>query len=443
MTEIDDSSRVQSPMRRVIGNFGFLMRGRGIAAVMTLGATALAARSLGSAEFGRVILILTYALLIRGLLKIRLFEAIVKFGVPSHDAGDHTTLRRLVHACKRVDHLTSIIATVAAVLMAPFIGPLINLDQEHVVMLTGYSLVLLTSGVGTANGLLRLFDQFDVLGRQMTISPAIRLVGLGLACWFDSPVIVFICIFALASVSEDLYLKWSGRREYLKRVGEPVKGENVGDAKLAEFPGLGRFLWITYWQSNVDLVPRQVSIMLAGYLLGPAEAGLLRLARQFSTLLSKPATLLRQVVFLDLTRSWNEKSDNFKLVTYRTALLGGALGLCFVAAGYFFGDDFLRALVGEEFTAAAPVLTLMLLAATFDLVASSLRSAAYAMGKAGNVLRIYAVSAAIYLAFFLAFTSWLGLIGAGIAACIGTVVPPIAMSVLIHKSEHKSDVDSD
>ncbi|MDP2184989.1 MAG: hypothetical protein Q8J93_05915, partial [Xanthomonadales bacterium] len=202
-----------------------------------------------------------------------------------------------------------------------------------------------------------------------------------------------------------------------------------------EFPGLKSFLWVTYWQSNMDLVRKHLSTLLAGSLLGPAEAGLLRLARELSSLLAKPAVLIRQVVFLDLTRTWHQGSKAFDLVAYRTALLGGAFGLVFVAVGYFFGDNLLLVLTGKGFVAAAPVLTLMLLAATFDLTASSLRSAAYAIGHAGKVLRIYALSAGAYLALFIALTSWLGLIGAGIAASAAAALPPLAMVWLIRSSK--------
>ena len=171
--------------------------------------------------------------------------------------------------------------------------------------------------------------------------------------------------------------------------------------------------------------------ILAGYLLGPAEAGLLRLAQEISSLLSKPAGLIREVVFLDLTRSWHQGSAAFNLIAYRTALLGGGFGLLFVLAGYFFGADLLAALIGKKFVAAAPVLTLMLLAATFDLTASSLRSAAYAIGHADKVLRMYAVSAGIYVALFVALTSISGLIGAGVAACVAAALPPLAIALLI------------
>ncbi|GAG87246.1 unnamed protein product [marine sediment metagenome] len=174
--------------------------------------------------------------------------------------------------------------------------------------------------------------------------------------------------------------------------------------------------------------------MLAGSLLGPTDAGLLRLARQFSTLLSQPAGMIRQVVFPDLTRSWTQGSSDFKLVVYRTALLAGGLGLFFVMAGYFFGEILLGALIGNEFVAAAPVLTLLLLASTFDLTASSLRSAAYAIGHAGKVLRLYVVSAVIYVTLFIVLTLQVGLIGAGLAACAAALLRPLTMAVIIGKS---------
>ena len=423
-------------MRRILGNLGLLLRGRGIAAIMLLAATALMARALGPVEFGLVVLTHTYVVLVRGLLNVKQFLAIVRWGVPALDADDSRTVRRLISVCWRLDRLSSIVATLLALSLAPLIGPLIGMDQDHVIMLTAYSLVLLTTGNRTAIGILRLFDRFDILGWKETIGPGIRLVGVLLAWWQQSPMPVYIGVFALAFAVEELYLGWCGRREFHRRFARLTAGENLRDARMAEFSGLRQFLWITYWQSNVDLIPKHGSIMLAGVLLGPSDAGLLRLARQFSTLLSKPAGLIRQVVFPDLTRSWNQGSTDFKTIVYNTALLAGGLGLFFVMAGYLFGEFLLGALIGEEFIAAAPVLTLLLLASTFDLTASSLRSAAYAIGHAGKVLRLYAISAVIYLALFIVCTLQLGLIGSGVAACAAAALPPLTMAFLIRKKVH-------
>jgi O-antigen/teichoic acid export membrane protein len=431
-----EAEQAQTPMRRLLGNFGYLLRGRGIAAVMLLAATALMARALGPAEFGIVVLIHTYAVLVRGLLNVKQFLAIVRWGVPALDANEFPTLRRLVSICWRLDWLSCISATVVALAVAPLLGPAMGLNPDQVIMLTAYGLVLLATGNRTAIGILRLYDRFDILGWKETIGPAIRLVGVLIAWWLESPMVVYVGIFAFAFAVEELYLGWFGRREYHRQVGLLPTQEPPSKARMKEFSGLRHFLWITYWQSNVDLIPKHGSILLAGFLLGPAEAGLLRLARQFSTLLSKPAGLIRQVIFPDLTRSWNQGNTDFKLIVQRTAMLAGGLGLFFVLAGHFFGEYLLGTLIGEEFIGAAPVLTLLLLASTFDLTAASLRSAAYAIGHAGKVLRWYALSAVVYVGLFILCTLEFGLIGSGVAACTAAALPVVAMAMLLRKKTH-------
>lgn len=431
------SPQPQSPMRRVLGNLSLLVRGRGVAAVMTLSATAILARSLGPVEFGFVVLIQTYVLLIRGLFTFKQFEAIIKYGVPAHDAKEVNVIRRLIHISRKIDHYMSVTATMVALILVPIAGPLMGMEQDHVILLGFYSLILLSTGNRTDVGILRLLDRFDILGRQMALGSVVRLFGVLVAWLMDSSFLIYVAILGFAFVSEEIYLSWCGRREFKIHVGVGDNPKDITQAKMSEFEGLRPFLWITYWQSNLDLVPKHISVMIAGLLLGASEAGLFRLARQFSSVLSKSAVLIRQVVFLDLTRSWHQGDDNFKLIAYRTAFYGACVGLVFVVVGYFFGSSLLNAVVGSEYVAAAPVLTLMLLAATFELAASSLRSAAYAIGDADKVLRVSAVSGFVYLALFVLLSLWMGLIGAGIAASVSAAILPIAMIIFIKKGRYQ------
>jgi O-antigen/teichoic acid export membrane protein len=183
------------------------------------------------------------------------------------------------------------------------------------------------------------------------------------------------------------------------------------------------------------LLPKHFTTLLVGHLLGPAEAGLLRLAREIASALSRPALLIRQVVFTDLTRTWNDGSTDFEVVAYRTALLGGALGMVFVALSYLFGEYLLGSLLGPEFIAAKDVLTLMLLAATLDLATSPLLSGLYAMGHAIKTLRITMVSTAVYLLMFVLLTRQFGLIGAGLAASAGAALTLAGMILLMHSNK--------
>lgn len=419
-------------MRKVLGNFGLLIRGRGVAGIMAFASTALMARTLGPSQFGVVILIQTYALLMNGLSNFRSFDAIVHFGVPVHDAGDMRSLKRLFQICRRNDRRASVIAALAAMVAAPFIGPRMGLQHDDVILLTVYCVVLLVTGTGTAIGILRIYEQLDALGRQMTVGPIIQFSGALIAWWLGAPLLVFVCIWAFAYAAENLFLHWLGKREYDRRLGRAAEDDQQ-PLDASEFEGLRHFLWVSYWQSNMDLVPKYASTVLAGALMGATPAGLMRLAREISGLLGKPALLIRQVVFLDLRRSWHQGSHEFKLVAFRTALLGGAFGLLFVLIAYFFGERLLAVLVSKQFIGAAPLLTLLLLASTLDLTASPLRSASYAIGYASRVLQMYIGTTILYVLLFVALTSWLGLIGAGLAACVTSAIPLVVMFILISR----------
>jgi O-antigen/teichoic acid export membrane protein len=427
----EDSLKQLNPMHRVLANFWILIRGRGAAAIMAFGATALMARSLGPAEFGMVVLIHTYAMLMRALVDFGSAEAIVRYGVPAHDADDSHALGRLIKLCRRIDRQTMVVATLLALIVAPFAGPSMGMDGDHIMLLIAYSLTLISTGVGTSVGILRLYDRFDILGRQMTIAPTIRFFGVVIAWWLSAPIQVFVAIWATGYAAENFYLIWHAKHKYNIHIKVALAGVSVKDAKLSDFDGLRHFLWVNYWQSNLDFLPKHITTVLVGYLLGPAEAGLLRLARELSSMLSKPAILIRQVIFVDLTRNWNQGNQAFDVIAYRTALLGGALGLLFVMASYFFGEHLLGTLLGQQFVAAKSILTFMLLAATLDLVASPLRSAIYAMGYAAKAMRLYVVSTSIYLILFVVLTAKMGLIGAGLAASAAAAVPLIGMLMLI------------
>jgi O-antigen/teichoic acid export membrane protein len=419
-------------MRGILRNFGLLVRARGLVALLAFGATTLTARALGPAEFGIVVLIHAYVEVVRGLLNFQPFEAIVRFGVPLHDAADPVRLARLARLCRWVDSRSSRLATLVAVLAAPLLGPLFRLDDWQTGLLAAYSLTLLATGNGTANGLLRLYDRFDALGAQMMLGPVIRVCGTVAVFLLDGTLTAYVAVWGAAFLAENVYMSWLGAREFRARLAAEAREAGDGPRPgFAEFPGLRPFLWVTYWQSNVDLLQKHVSTLLAGYLLGLSGAGLFRLAREISSLLARPAELIRQVVFLDLTRSWNQRHDDFGPIALKTAALCAAAGLLLVVTASVGGSALLGRFAGEAYTAAAPLLSLMFVAATLDLAGSPLRAAAYAIGRAGDVLKLHGVAAALYVALFFVLTRYAGLEGAGLATCLAAAVPTAGMLVMV------------
>jgi O-antigen/teichoic acid export membrane protein len=180
-------------------------------------------------------------------------------------------------------------------------------------------------------------------------------------------------------------------------------------------------------------------VLLAGALLGPASAGLFRLAREFSTVLTQPAVTLREVLFPDLTRSFHAEDGGIRSVPFKTAIIAGSAGLVFVIFSMFFGDSLLG-IVGEEYIAAASLLSLLLLSASFDLASAPLRAAAYAMGRAGRVLKIHIGGIVTYISMFFLLTPLIGLTGPGLAAVVASLLALSLTARLVDKMSARMPV---
>lgn len=428
---------VENVTRRVVRNFGVVLRGRGIAALLTLSATALMANALPATEFGLVILLHTYVLAVRGVLNFRTYEAVVRFGVPLHENADGGALRRLLSRTTKIDLAGGIGATLAGVAAAGAAGRFLHWDQQMISMAGLYSLVMLSSVINTPNGVLRLYDRFDALSIFYIVGPSVRITGVIIAWLNDAAMHTFIAIWAAAFITENTWLFIRGHLEYRKQNGRMLwsagdDGHDTHEETRESRREFRHFITVVYWQTNIDLLPKHLSVLLAGSLLGPAAAGMFRLARDFSSVLSKPAMMLREVMFPDLARMLHAGSDGFKKLGFRAVRVAAAAGLLLVLLSIPLAEPMLG-IVGPEYTEAATLLSLMLLAATFELATSPLRAAAYAMGRVAPVLRIHLFCVLLYLGLFYLLAPLVGLPGPGIAACTGTALTLLLMIRMIRR----------
>lgn len=420
-----------SLLHRAAKNFGKLFRGQSVAAVLELLSVGLLARTLTPAYLGHIVLIQSYVLIIRGLLNFKLFEVIVRFGVPLLEADKQQAFRQLLRLTLLIDFLTSVITTVVAVALAPLVGNMLGWDEQLVSTTMMYSIVLLSFGFGTAKGVLRLFDRHDVLGNQLMVGPVLRLLGVLVVMALNPTVFAFAMALLLATATGNIYLIVRGWTELRQQVGHiGVTGPSLRTWR-EQFPGLDRFLAIVYWQANLDLLPKQISILLAGTLLGPAGAGLLRLARETTKVLSKPGALVRQVLFPDMVRMWVRGAEAFGFLLARAMLFSALFGLVFIVASLFGGAQLLAVALGADYAAAGPLMSLLLLATTLELLATVLRSAGYAMGHAGKILKLHIFSAVLYLTAFAVLTPHYGLTGPGVAAIAAALVPLAGIGMLV------------
>jgi len=408
-------------LKRVVINFGKVLKGRGIAGIFSAVSVAFVAHALPVEQFGLIVLLHTYVKVVKGIFNFNTHETIVKFGVPLKDGGNEPVLKNLLRTTISIDIVSTFVATLIGVAAVPVTARLLHWDEQVTQWAWFYTLILMTTGVNTSNGILRIYDRFDALSVQYTIQPAVRLLLVILAWAVDGGMLMFLLAWGIGYCAGNIYLFIRGQLELRRHLTTSLLKGYEWREVFSWDRDFWRFIGIIYWQTNLDLIPKQLSTLMAGNLLGPAAAGLFRLAREIQTILNRPAEMLGNVLFPDLTRAWHADKSSFLKLSYRTSVIAGGIGLLIVVFAWFAGE-WILALIGENYVPAAPLMVLLLVAASFDFASAPLRSSAYAMGNASTLLRIHILGAAVYVVLFYLMTILTGLIGPGLASVLTSLV---------------------
>lgn len=419
---------------KVWQNFGQLVSGRLVSAVLTLLATACMARALGPEEFGLIVLMHTYVLAVRAFFNLKPAETFVRFGVPLMDAGDKAQVNQLLGLVRSFEWVTMLVACTIAVVFSPLAGQWFGLPDSAGAILMGYSLVLLTSAVGTARGFCRASERFDVLRTAQVIGPAIRLLGVALAWYLGASWEYFALAWAL-SLAVSYVFVWRQGTRLMRAAGylpEHLPWRRAG----AEFPGLPGFTGVVYAQGILDQLPRHLITLLIGGFLGAANAGLYRIAREIADVLAKPALLIRQAAFTEITRLGEEGNGALSGVFQRYGLRLFVPAVVLVGLASAFREEVLTLVGGSAYTQAGVLLVLLLVAAAIELVGAVLRPIAYAHGKASVALRVQVLAMLTYLTTFVALSGLYGLNSVGVAAIAAACVTLITLGVLVWRWSH-------
>ena len=417
--------------RRVFANFRLLFSGRVVAVLLNLGAMATLARALELAEFGTVVLVNVYALTVRGLVNVKPSLTIVRWGVPLLEGGETENLRRLLELTRRFDRCIALGAAALAAALAPLAGRLLEWDAATVSYCMLYSGALLFSGIGSARGYLQAVNRFDLLAQQMAVGPGIRFAGALAAAAVSPRIETFLAVWGVSLAAEYLFLIWQGHRK-VREHGLRISW--FGGGSLAAFPGLPHFLSVTYVQALLELVPNRLATLMVGASLGAESAGLFKAARDCSTVLTRPAVLLSQAVFPDLTRLWHEDYGKFRRLVARACLIAGSIGLVLTAVSLLIGDWLLGTLFGPEFPAAAMLLVWLIFGAAFDFGGAALTPAGYAMDRAGRIMAGRILGTLVFLTGYFSVLGTFGLDGVGMAIAAGSIVTWLALVTIVSRN---------
>ena len=435
---VDLDSR-QDYFRRVISNFFILLGGRAAGGILFFLATMVSARLLEPRDLGFMVILHAYVMMVRGIVTVRPFEAIVKYGTTALDNFEFDRLGRLFYTSLKLDLASALIGTAVAIFGLKLLIKSGHFDAEYSLIGYTYCLLILLASDSTAVGALRILNKFNTISYCLVFGAIVRLAGMALI--YKNDMISFntvASVWFISSSVQYLLLQVTGWRQILHTLPKSFSAYTTTLSSCGkENDGIWKFLHIVYWQSSLDLIPKRAGILFSGFLLSPESAAMFRIASDLSGVLSKPAQLVRQAIFPDLTRL-REKKDgtgflNLALKVALTVTIPAALlGMLSI----WFGEELISLTFGSTYNAASTLLTLLVISATFELAGSPLRPLLYASDNAGYSLATQVFATLAYIVVFVTGTTTLALLTPGIASITLNFLVLVLSVIIIFCSNH-------
>jgi O-antigen/teichoic acid export membrane protein len=413
----------ESIVGRIYGNLGRLLGGKAAAGLLSLAYIAIAARALGPADYGVLVLVHTYAMTVGGLIEFPGWHAVVRYGAQALTDDDRPRLTRLLVFAGLVETAGGALAVIVAAVLAPLLGPRLGWSPTAVAFAAPYSLAVLASIRATPAGYLQLVGRFDLVGAHSVVAPVMRLLGAAAAVMAHAGLHGFLVAWLVAALAEWAAMwalgAWAARGK-LATVG--LRG---GLAKVPrENPGLWRFMLAANADITVAEFAVRASPLAVGWFLGPAAAGLYAVAQRATSVLAQPAQTLGQAAYAELARlaAAGDRGPRIRAALWRSVVIAllAAAPVCLVIG--LFGRSLAVAMAGSAFAGAGAIMLWLALARALQLAGPPISSALTALGRPGLSMRANLVSGLGLLALLPSLLAWRGLEGAGACAILQAVV---------------------
>jgi len=419
-------------LRSLLKNSSYLGISKAIGAVFGLATLAFAARGLGLVLFGTLILITSYAKAVSGIAKFQSWQLIVRYGGHGIAHGDPEHFKVATGFAFALDLISGIGGMLVGMALLLVVGSWFGIRPEYLWLALLFCLSLPTMASATPTGVLRVLDRFDLISWGGTAQPISRAILAGAAFLLGAPFPIYVAIWFATELFDDLLLWFLAWRE-LRRTGH-LEGIRP-TLRPSALPGAWRFAIEVNLTSSIDTVWGPIGRLVVGGLLGPAGAGLFRLASELADGAQKPSDLLARAFYPEVVRMDLSSKKPWKLMLRSSVLIGGVAAFAIVVL-LIGGKPLIGLLFGKQFLGAYEPLMILMAVPLVGIFSFALVPMLYALGRSDGPLKAKLLGSLI---FFLAIApcSWtMGVPGAAIALVLGNITNVIAMMIQLRR-EHR------
>lgn len=403
--------------RAILRNASYLASSKLGGAVLGLIALGLAGRSLSPALFGTLVVVQAYASGVSALVKFQTWQFIVRFGAPALVRQDIDRFRDVTGFSFGLDLASGVIGLVAGMALLPFLADWVGIERQDLYLGLLYCTLIPIMTAATPTGILRTLDRFDQIAVQQMVTPLLWACGSAIS-YFGKPGFAgFVITWYIAELIGGLLLWFFAARE--------LRRQNILHAlrpglfvPARRIKGAWDFVWTTNIAHSIWSAWGPASNVIVGGLLGPAAAGLFKVASTFFEAASKPANLMDKSFYPEIMRLDPASQKPWQLAI-RSGLLAGGVGLVVLLLVMVGGKPLISLAFGKPYVEAFSLLQVMTASLLVSMMTFPLESLLYMAGRQRAALVAEGLAALLYGIFLVMLIQWFGLIGAGFAYVAG------------------------
>jgi len=403
--------------RTILRNAAYLASSNALSALLGLVALSCAGKGMSTQMFGVLVVIQAYTKGISDVIKFQTWQLVVKYGATAVDNKNIRQFRDVISFSFALDIASGAIAVVAGMLLLPLLAHSLGLDRQSLWLAILYCTLIPSLAASTPTGILRAVDRFDLIAIQQAVRPLLRAAGSVISYLGDLGFAGFIITWYASNLIGGVLYWWFAARELRRRnIHHALRPRLFAPA--SRLAGAWNFVWTTNFAHSIWSARNSCSTVLVGIVLGPAAAGLFKIATTFFDATGSPAKLMEKSFYPEVMRL-DPRSSQPWLLGLKSACLAGGIGVLVALLVMVVGKPVISSVFGEQYLQAYHLIEIMLGAIVVSMLGFPQESLLFMAGKQRVFLVAQTISSASYIAFLIVLSHFFGVSGAAYAYLAG------------------------
>ncbi len=403
--------------RTILRNAAYLASSNALSALLGLVALSCAGKGMSTQMFGVLVVIQAYAKGISDFIKFQTWQLVVKYGSPAVANKNIQQFRDVISFSFGLDIASGAIAVVAGMLLLPLLAHSLGLDRQSLWLAILYCTLIPSLAASTPTGILRAVDRFDLIAIQQAVRPLLRAAGSVISYLGDLGFAGFIITWYASNLIGGVLYWWFAARELRRRnIHHALRPRLFAPA--SRLAGAWNFVWTTNFAHSIWSARNSCSTVLVGMVLGPAAAGLFKIATTFFDATGSPAKLMEKSFYPEVMRLDPRGSQPW-LLGLKSACLAGGIGVLVALLVMVVGKPVISSVFGEQYLQAYHLIEIMLGAIVVSMLGFPQESLLFMAGKQRVFLVAQTLSSASYIVLLIVLSHFFGVSGAAYAYLAG------------------------